>query len=254
MKSAFTLLSLFFSIAITSAQAPFVTTWQTDNAGTSCNSCITIPTHPQSTYNYEVDWDNDGVYDESGITGSVTHDFGTPGTYTIAIRGDFPRIYFNDEGDYRKILQVNQWGDIQWQSMARAFRGCRNLNGPMRDTPNLSQVTDMSYMFAQATSFNQDIGGWDVSNVSNMERMFDSAINFNQRIGGWDVSEVSNMRWMFWEAVSFNQYIGNWDVSNVTNMSGMFQDAIRFNQAINNWDVSNVNDMSWMFGYASSFK
>src|SRR6056297_1781804 len=193
MKSAFTLLSLFFSIAITSAQAPFVTTWQTDNAGTSCNSCITIPTHPQSTYNYEVDWDNDGVYDESGITGSVTHDFGTPGTYTIAIRGDFPRIYFNDEGDYRKILQVNQWGDNPWESMSGSFYGCENLNGLMEDAPDLTLVTDMSYMLAGATSFNQDIGDWDVSNVTNMENMFSSASAFNQDISDWDVSRVDLM-------------------------------------------------------------
>jgi len=47
--------------------SPFITTWKTDNEGTSCNSCITIPT-TGAGYNYEVDWDNDGIYEESGIT------------------------------------------------------------------------------------------------------------------------------------------------------------------------------------------
>src|SRR6056297_1848174 len=97
------LLSLSF-IVTSIAQAPFITTWKTNYPGSSCNSCISIPTHPESNYNYEVDWNNDGVYDTLGVTGGITHDFGTAGNYTIAIRGDFPRIYFNGEGDNEKLF------------------------------------------------------------------------------------------------------------------------------------------------------
>jgi hypothetical protein len=32
-----------------------------------------------------VDWDSDGIYDDFVLNGSVTHDFGTAGTYTISI-------------------------------------------------------------------------------------------------------------------------------------------------------------------------
>ncbi len=54
--------------------SPFITTWKTDNAGTSGSTSITIPT-TGAGYNYDVDWNNDGTFDEFGLTGSVTHDF-----------------------------------------------------------------------------------------------------------------------------------------------------------------------------------
>ncbi|MBK8194338.1 MAG: BspA family leucine-rich repeat surface protein [Lewinellaceae bacterium] len=149
------LLALLFLLpSAASAQADaFITTWKTNNPGTSNSSSITIPT-TGSGYNYEVDWDNDGTYDQSGITGNVTHDFGAAGTYTIRIRGSFPRIYFNNVGDRRKLLGISQWGAIAWTSMESAFDGCSNLNISATDVPNLSGVTNMSEMFQACTALN----------------------------------------------------------------------------------------------------
>jgi surface protein len=46
-------------------------------------------------------------------------------------------------------------------------------------------------------TFNEPIGSWDVSNVTNVSYMFDGAKSFNQNIGSWDVSIVTDMESMF---------------------------------------------------------
>ena len=245
------LASLFLSFEA-EGQSAFITTWKTDNPGLSNNTSITIPTIGGG-YNYDVDWNNDGTFDQFGITGTVTHDFGTADTYTIRIRGDFPRIYFNGIGDHEKILNVNQWGDIAWTSMELAFRGTKNLIISATDSPDLSNVTSMNSMFYGSSTFNQDINNWNVSNVTSMGNMFREASSFNQDLSNWNVSNVTNMYGMFWRATSFNQDISNWNVTKVTNMNTMFMIATSFNQDISSWIVSNVTDMSNMFNTANSF-
>ncbi len=223
---------------------PFITTWKTDNNGISNDDQIIIPTIGGG-YSYDVNWGDGNV--STGQTGDAIHSYASPGVYQVSITGEFPRIYFNNSGDKEKILSIDQWGNNVWSSMLNAFRGCNNLLGNFIDTPNLSQVNNMSYMFYDAQSFNSFLGDWDVSNVTDMSFLFSRALSFDQNIGSWDVSNVTNMSHMFDSATSFNQEIGNWDVSNVVDMSNMFYYAISFNQNLDNWNVGNVTDMSYMF-------
>jgi surface protein len=121
------------------------------------------------------------------------------------------------------------------------------------NTWNVSAITDMSELFRNNDTFNEDISNWDTSNVTNMENMFFGAESFNMNIGNWDTSKVTDMRFMFNTANSFNQGISSWDTSNVTNMQHMFDTATTFNQDIGGWDTSNVTNMISMFDNATSF-
>ncbi|MFK7900593.1 MAG: BspA family leucine-rich repeat surface protein, partial [Cyclobacteriaceae bacterium] len=167
-------ITLFFSVHLSISQ-PFITTWKTDNPGISGSTEITIPTVSSESYNYDVDWDNDGVFDEFGITGDVTHDFGSAGTYTIRIQGNFPQIRFSENGgvqkDGEKLIDINQWGSISWTSMSRAFSGCSNLNVSAVDSPDLSGVSSLFSMFSSCSSLDFNLN-WDLSSVTVLSSMF----------------------------------------------------------------------------------
>ncbi|KAL7484283.1 hypothetical protein ACHAW6_009929 [Cyclotella cf. meneghiniana] len=116
-----------------------------------------------------------------------------------------------------------------------------------------SEVTDMSELFQQMTSFNEDLSGWDMSSVTDANHMFNGATSFNGDIGTWNTSSLTNMNAMFAGATSFNSNIGSWDVASVIIMESAFYESISFNQDLNKWDVSSVTTMFLMFYSAKMF-
>jgi surface protein len=93
---------------------------------------------------------------------------------------------------------------------------------------NVSEIQDFSHLFAAydfpdsersnfaATSFNEDIAGWDVSNATDMRYKFSHAESFNQPLADWNVSSVKDMSNMFGGASSYNQPLADWNVASVT--------------------------------------
>eukprot|EP00580_Thalassiosira_gravida_P004386 CAMPEP_0201624856 /NCGR_PEP_ID=MMETSP0493-20130528/889_1 /ASSEMBLY_ACC=CAM_ASM_000838 /TAXON_ID=420259 /ORGANISM="Thalassiosira gravida, Strain GMp14c1" /LENGTH=151 /DNA_ID=CAMNT_0048094767 /DNA_START=1 /DNA_END=453 /DNA_ORIENTATION=- len=77
----------------------------------------------------------------------------------------------------------------------------------------VGQITDMSYLFDEMITFDEDISDWDVSSVTNMDAMFYLASAFNGDLSEWDVSSVTSMDGMFNKASAFNGNLSEWDVS-----------------------------------------
>jgi len=231
----------------------FITVWQTDNPGESNNNQIIIP---GTGTDYSIEWEEvDNPENSDNETGTDEHiiTFPSEGTYRVSISGDFTRIEFDNSGDMEKILDVEQWGNIAWTTMERAFYGASNLNISASDAPDLSGVTSLSRMFQDAESMNSDIGHWDTGNITDMNFTFENASSFNQDIGGWDTGSVTSMNSTFLSASSFNQDIGSWDTGNVTSFFQMFMNASSFNQDIGGWNTGNVTTMNSTFTSASSF-
>jgi surface protein len=202
----------------------------------------------------------------SNLSGTGSFTQSTPGEVTLSVPNipaedivtlsmtptNLRRFYIENGPHQSNLVDVTQWGSVAWSSMESAFWGCENLTILATDVPNLTNVTNMSYMFSDATNFNQPIGNWNTANVTNMEGMFGSATKFDQSIGNWNTANVTNMFGMF-SRTNFNQSIVDWKTGNVTNMSFMFEDAQKFNQPIVGWNTAKVTDMRAMFAYATNF-
>ena len=224
----------------------------TTNLGTNANdNSFTFYTQD---INYDIDWDNDRMFEDTGVSGNQSHTFATAGVHTIRFR-NLNDIFIINQADKEKYTSIEQWGTSVWNAdMNSAFQGARNLTmNSNAGIPDMSAVTNMAYMFRGASSFNGDISGWNTVAVTDMTGMFWGATSFNQDIGGWNTAQVASMKWMFYEATSFNQDIGRWNTAQVTNMEAMFIVASSFNQDISRWNTASVTDMRHMFYEASLF-
>ena len=295
------------------AQNEFITVWKpslppSSSIGIPYNSNENQIWMPGKGTDYNIYWEEIDYPAHNATISNVSSDyqilidFGHPlnpipsdATYRVKIsngNGSFNQIQFMNSqavtgnqpldivGDLFKIINVEQWGGIKWASMQQAFYRCQNLDITATDTPDLSEVTNMSLMFYSCHNlvgnptinnwdiynvhslagtfnacylFNQPIGNWNTSNVTSMGTTFLMAQKFNQPIGNWDTSKVTTTTSMFLYASEFNQPIGNWNMSNNLQMELMFVNAAKFNQPIGNWNTSNVTDMHAMFQFATDF-
>lgn len=243
-----------------------------------------------------IDWgDGIGQTVQSGGVVSHVYDASVTGLVTVTVSGQLEQ--YGGNANLQGLVRVENIGfKMGLTSLREAFRNVTNNTAyvnpalpPQVTTArgmfragdpgfdagmlNTSNITDMSEMFMDAVTFNDDISGLDTSNVTTMEKMFfvaNDTMSFNQPIGSWDVSKVRTFRNMFGGVSGrstqvFNQDIGGWDTRSATDMSYMFAAAFTtqgnlgtnaFNNggsdSIRNWNVSNVTDFSFMFATPDS--
>lgn len=228
----------------------------------------------------------------NNINSSIGHPYvlsvPSEGEYRIEAydgNGKLERLYMSPveekKYDNKRLKEVVQYGTTKWAYLNNAFRDAENMEvSASIDKPDLSRtntlqsmfhgcskmtypnpnigewdvsnITDMSWLFCKAKRFNQNINNWNVSNVTKMPAMFSEAEVFNQPLN-WNVSKVTEMQSMFFKATNFDQDLSRWNVSNVQKMQDMFNSALKFNSDLKDWNVGNVVDMTAMFFNAKAF-
>ena len=114
-------------------QLPFVITWKTDTV----NETVTIPLVGSGM---AIGWGDGAV--SVGVSGTATHTYANPGTYTISVYGGLEAISLDGHPDAAKLVSIDQWGDASWTTMRSAFFGAASMVYKATDAPDLSRVTD----------------------------------------------------------------------------------------------------------------
>ena len=106
-----------------------------------------------------------------------------------------------------KYIDISDWDVSKVKSTCAMFYLCEKLESVGDISKwDVSSVTDMSFMFCDCCSFNQNISDWDVSNVTNMSSMFYYCKKFNQDLSRWDVLNVTNKLGIFYRSGIKNEY------------------------------------------------
>jgi Mycoplasma protein of unknown function, DUF285 len=107
----------------------------------------------------------------------------------------------------------SNWADkvTQGQDMAFMFSRTRNFQGHGLRTWNVTT----SYMFQNASVFNEDISSWNLNNTLSTKSMFQNAVLFNQDLGSWTLGNVKDIRDMFQGAASFSSNLCSWDLDSL---------------------------------------
>ena len=244
---------------------------------------------PSLVYDFNVDW-GDGSDDD--ITGwddaALTHAYGGAGPWTITISGTCPNLSLGLSGpetaQRSKLTTIEQWGETGFTYLNNAFNDCYNMTINATTPPNLSEVTDIRWMFKECRSvvtglanwnfsvmqttsmrylmdhcdnFNDDLSGWNLTGITDMQGVLNYCQDFNNDISGWDTSAVTDMGYLFFFNPLLNHAsLVNLDTSACTNFQSMLSFCTAFNQDISGWTITTTGgavNMNAMFRSSDVF-
>ena len=167
----------------------FKITVDTTKAGSAADTFV-LPNYTSGTYDYYVDWGEGGAEEHITTAGNHSHTYAASGTYKIMIRGTMPQIYFISGEDKAKLIFIDNWGNIKWDSFQNAFYGCINMNGRWVDCPNLTGVTILRSMFFNCPIFNYSLYNFITSSIKHFETMFRLCTSFKQSLASFLIASA----------------------------------------------------------------
>jgi surface protein len=172
--------------------------------------------------------------------------------------------------EYLLALQISEVGNETNTATALAQINVSLKYGFPIGTWDVSRLTNFSRVFdpdrsavlepfrflpENTSTFNEDLGDWDVSNAVTMRGMFACAVNFRgYGLENWDVGRVQDFSYMMARAQAFEADVSAWNTSSATTMEAMMYETQVFNGNVTAWDVSNVESMAYMFSTALQFQ
>jgi surface protein len=174
------------------------------NAGDS----VTLPLF--GVVNVTIDW-GDSTIETVNVAGLKSHIYASEGNYIVQMTGNLEQFGNGIDGypNADKLISITSFGYLGITSLAGVFKDAINLEECPDFIP--TTVTNLEYAFYGASLFNSEtILEWDLTNVVDISYMFFNAISFNQNIFVWNTASLVNKRFFLYGASSFNQPISGW--------------------------------------------
>jgi hypothetical protein len=163
-------------------------------AGSSNADQYTLGLKSTGTYGFDVDWgdastDTITVYNQP----EVTHTYSVGAIYTIEITGICNCYGYGGAGDVMKMLEVINWGgtnlEIGGTCMSFGYyRGAFTVSAT--DSPVISGA--LQGVFYSQSGIVSGLGGWNTTFGGSYQFFLLNATNWNEDISGWNVSNVSS--------------------------------------------------------------
>ena len=133
-------------IVITHESAAFISTWDTEQSGSSASNQITLPFVSNGSYTVTIDWGDGtiGYVNSPDHTADMTHTYSNSGIYTIEITGNINGFSFNFAWDVNKITNISNWGSLKLWNNGWYFSWASNLQVTAIDILDLSGTTNLS--------------------------------------------------------------------------------------------------------------
>jgi hypothetical protein len=131
-------------------------------AGVTANDTIRIPLIGTA----DIDWGDGNT--AIGAIGTTDHTYTSGGQYLVTVHNTADSISYLDVNDDTKLLQIKNWGTMDWTTFDRAFKGCSNMVITATDIPDFTtnSVNDIDECFRGCLNLNK-VPFFDTSNVIN---------------------------------------------------------------------------------------
>lgn len=136
-----------------------------------------------------IDWGDETVIENITEPGLVNHEYIEEGIYQVEITGTYDSFGYKDSipedlDACSKLIRVVSFSNLDNLNLSGAFYGAVNLI----EVPNVlpSGIKNISKMFYNCSSFNQDLSEWDFSNLTNSESFSDAFYNTSMSVDNYD--------------------------------------------------------------------
>lgn len=148
---------------------------------------------------------------------------------------------------------LSGWNPKSATTLASAFWGDSLFTGTGLENWDVSNVSNMNYIFTNCISFDCDLGAWNTESATTMTSTFwDCRLYDGRGLENWDVSKIGDFQWLFGLS-AITQDISGWDMSSAQYLSGMFYQCPVFNVDLSAWNTSNVETGVDMFVSAAAY-